>query len=186
MYEIKLTKLPEKVLREKSKDVPIPLTKDDEDLIHKMIYHIDDSQKEGSKFRAGVGVAAVQYGILKNIFYINVPDEEGNVVFRDALVNPKLIGHSEAKVAINIGEGCLSVRESWKNQEGYVKRYNRVIVEAYSYFQKKKVVYDVKGYIAIVMQHEYDHLQGKLFLDHINQKNPWQREPNLILIGEGE
>ncbi|MCU4116855.1 peptide deformylase [Mycoplasma zalophi] len=183
MFKVKLTKLPAKVLRQKSKDVPIPLTEEDELLIQKMIYHIDDSQTEGTKFRPGVGVAAVQYGILKNIFYIFVQDDDGNVIFKDALINPVMKGHSEALQALAQGEGCLSVSDAWPNQEGYVKRYNRVIIDAYSYNERKMKRYDTTGYLAIVMQHEYDHLQGKLFLDHIDQKNPWQATKDLKLVG---
>ncbi|MBN0919118.1 peptide deformylase [[Mycoplasma] gypis] len=183
MFDVKLVKLPNKVLRQKSQDVPLPLTEEDDLLIQKMIYHIDDSQKEGSKFRAGVGVAAVQYGILKNIFYIMIQDEDGEYIFRDALVNPVMIGHSEYKQSLAEGEGCLSVSESWPKQEGYVPRYKRVKVKAYSYFEKKEKIYDVSGYVAIVMQHEYDHLQGKLFLDRINQKNPWKDDPKMDLLG---
>ncbi|MGX9340497.1 peptide deformylase [Mycoplasma sp. 128] len=183
MFEVKLVKLPNKVLREKSKDVPIPLTQEDDLLIQKMIYHIDDSQKEGSKFRAGVGVAAVQYGILKNIFYIMIQDEEGNMIFRDALVNPRVIAHSELKQSLAEGEGCLSVSETWPHQEGYVPRYRRIKVKAYSYFEKKEKTYDVSGYEAIVMQHELDHLQGKLFLDRIDKNNPWKEDKNMELLG---
>ena len=95
------------------------------------------------------------------------------VIFSDALINPKMIGHSEVKLSLKEGEGCLSVNENYPKQEGYVFRYNRVIIKAYSYFEKKEKRYDLSGYSAIVAQHEYDHLQGKLFIDHINLKHPW-------------
>ncbi len=64
----RISKVAKKVLRQKSVNVPIPLSNEDIELAEKMIYHIDDSQKEGSKFQAGVGVAAVQYGVLKRVF----------------------------------------------------------------------------------------------------------------------
>ncbi|QJR44209.1 peptide deformylase [Mycoplasma miroungirhinis] len=183
MFKVKLIELPAKVLRQKSKNVAIPLSKEDELLIEKMIYHIDDSQKEGTQFRPGVGVAAVQYGILKNIFYIFLQDENGKIIFKDALINPVMKGHSEALQSLSTGEGCLSVSDSWPNQEGYIKRYNRVIIDAYSYNERKMKRYDASGYLAIVMQHEYDHLQGKLFLDHIDQKDPWHLPKDLKLVG---
>nr|WP_318024192.1 peptide deformylase [Mycoplasmopsis bovis] len=75
VHDVELVKLPKKVLRQKSVNVPIPLSNEDIELAEKMIYHIDDSQKEGSKFQAGVGVAAVQYGVLKRVFYINVTED---------------------------------------------------------------------------------------------------------------
>lgn len=69
-FDIKIVELPEKVLRKMSSDIDLPLSQEDIELAEKMIYHIDDSQKENSKFRAGVGVAAVQYGILKSFLCI--------------------------------------------------------------------------------------------------------------------
>ncbi|PZV97733.1 peptide deformylase [Metamycoplasma auris] len=180
--DVKLIELPEKILREKSNDVSIPLSDENIELIEKMIFHVSDSQKKDTKFRPAVGVAAIQYGIPKNIFYILITDEKDNVIFNDALVNPKLIGHSNHKIALSEGEGCLSVNEKWPHQEGYVPRYSRIIVDAYSYFEKKKKRYEVSGYTAIVFQHEYDHLQGKLFIDHINKKEPWKKESNLEVL----
>ncbi|ADE19523.1 peptide deformylase [Mycoplasma crocodyli] len=183
MYEVKLVKLPKKVLREKSKDVPIPLLPEDVELAEKMIYHIDDSQKEGSKFRAGVGVAAVQYGILKNVFYVHVRDFDKDIeIFRDVLFNPKIISKSETLTALSDGEGCLSVSESWPGQSGLVHRSARIVVEAYSYMQKKVVEFDVFGYVAIVFQHELDHLEGKLFIDRIDKKNPWKKHKNALYL----
>ncbi|ENY53666.1 peptide deformylase [Metamycoplasma alkalescens] len=180
--DVKLVQLPKKILREKSKDIPIPLISEDIELIEKMIFHVNDSQTPNTKFRPAVGVAAIQYGIPKNIFYILITNEKNEVIFSDALINPKLIGHSEHKISLSEGEGCLSVNEEWPNQEGYVPRYSRVIVEAYSYFEKKFKRYEVSGYTAIVFQHEYDHLQGKLFIDHINKKNPWNKNKDLEVI----
>ncbi|AZG68906.1 peptide deformylase [Mycoplasma struthionis] len=181
--DVKLVELPEKILRVKSQDVSWPLVKEDELLIEKMIYHVDDSQEENTKFRPAVGVAAIQYGIPKNIFYIMIKDENTNeYIFKDALINPKLIGHSDHKLALPEGEGCLSVNEKHPNQAGYVFRYSRVIVKAYSYYERKEKVYDVSGYPAIVMQHEYDHLQGKLFIDHINKKQPWKMKDDASLL----
>ncbi|RMA77422.1 peptide deformylase [Metamycoplasma subdolum] len=179
--DVKLVQLPAKILRNKSKDVPLPLEKEDEKLIQKMIFHVDSSQEEGSQFRPAVGVAAIQYGIEKNIFYIMIKDKE-EIIFKDALVNPVLLAHSESKLALNEGEGCLSVKEEEPNQEGYVCRYARVVAEAYSYFEKKVKRYDLVGYAAIVFQHEYDHLQGKLFIDHINKKDPWKLPKNCEVI----
>ncbi|BAQ54637.1 peptide deformylase [Mycoplasmopsis arginini] len=180
--DVKLVQLPEKILREKSQDIEIPLSKENIDLIEKMIFHVSDSQKPNTKFRPAVGVAAIQYGIPKNIFYILIVDANDKVIFNDALINPKLVGHSNHKLALSEGEGCLSVNESWPNQEGYVPRYSRVIVDAYSYMEKKFKRYEVSGYTAIVFQHEYDHLQGNLFIDRINKKNPWGKDKELEVL----
>lgn len=176
MYEINLVKLPRKVLREKSLEVPIPLSDEDIELAEKMIYHVDDSQKPNTKFRPAVGVAAVQYGILKRVFYIHVKDYQDRTIFRDVLFNPVVLNKTVMLNALAEGEGCLSVDDSWPNQEGFIHRANRIVVKAYSYFQQKEVTYDVSDYVAIVMQHELDHLDGKLFIDHINKKHPWRKK----------
>lgn len=182
-YDVKIVELPNEVLRKRSIDVPIPLKSEDIELAEKMIYHIDDSQKEGSEFRAGVGVAAVQYGILKNVFYVYLPDDKGNAIFKDVLFNPQIITKSNQIVALSSGEGCLSVSEEWPDQEGYVPRSNKIVVRAYSYNHRQFYNYEVSGYLAIIFQHELDHLQGKLFIDRINKKQPWKKpNKNTILI----
>ncbi|AZZ65406.1 peptide deformylase [Metamycoplasma phocicerebrale] len=180
--DVKLVELPNEVLRKKSLDVELPLSEENINLIEKMIYHVSDSQKANTKFRPAVGVAAVQYGILKKIFYILITDNENNIIFNDVLINAKMLGHSDHKIALSEGEGCLSVNEKHPKQEGFVPRYSRVIVEAYSYFEKKVKRYELSGYPAIVCQHEYDHLQGNLFIDRINQKNPWKKDKDMNIL----
>ncbi|MGX9339482.1 peptide deformylase [Mycoplasma sp. 332] len=180
--DVSIVQLPKKILREKSKDVEIPLSQENIDLIEKMIFHVSDSQKQNTKFRPAVGVAAIQYGIPKNIFYILIVDNNNNVIFNDAIINPKLIGHSEHKIALSEGEGCLSVSEDWPNQEGLVPRYARVIFDGYSYMEKKYKRFEASGYSAIVFQHEFDHLQGGLFIDRINKKSPWAKDKDLQVL----
>ena len=115
------------------------------------------------------------------MFYVNIPvhDKKNYVEF---LINPTLLGESEAESAINDGEGCLSIDESKFKTQGYIKRKFKVIIKGYSYFQKKEITVTKVGYEAIVLQHEYDHIQGKLFIDRINKKEPWAKEDTLILI----
>lgn len=181
-FKINIVQLPEKILREKSHDVALPLSQEDIDLAEKMIYHVEDSIKPNSKFRPAVGVAAIQYGIPKNMFYIYIEDYNKNVLFRELMINPKVISKSESQVALKQGEGCLSVKDSHPHQDGYVRRSLRIIVEGYSYLEKKIVRHDVANYVAIVFQHELDHLEGKLFIDHIDQKQPWKKEEKLEVI----
>ncbi|ENY69710.1 Formylmethionine deformylase [Mycoplasmopsis bovigenitalium 51080] len=186
--QYKIKQLPNKVLREKSKDIPIPMIQEDIDLANAMIYHIDDSQQDGTLYQPGVGVAAVQYGILKNMFYINFSDENSNLIepgqkpIKDVFINPKIIAKSDFKVALAEGEGCLSVGSNIKSQSGLVYRANRIVFEAYSFLEKKYVTKDLTGYLAIVAQHELDHLQGKLFIDNIDESNPFKKLNNSRLI----
>ena len=179
---MKLVKLPNIQIRKKSKDVPIPLTQEDEDLVRGLIEHIDESQKEESDLRAGVGIAAIQCGFEKRMFYVNVPETEEENGFREFLINPKLIGESPYYAALEDGEGCLSVDEESKKTSGLVHRKYKVVVEGYSYFQKKIVRISKSGYPAIVLQHELDHLDGKLFFDRINLKEPFKKKEKEILI----
>ncbi|QKT05689.1 peptide deformylase [Mycoplasma sp. OR1901] len=174
-FDVKIVELPDKVLRKNSLDVELPLSEENIELAEQMIYHIDDSQTEGTKFRPGVGVAAVQYGILKNAFYIFIKDEDEKVIFKDVLFNPKVVFKSKELVALSEGEGCLSVSEEWPNQAGYVHRSKKIIVDAYSYFEKKFLRYEVTDYLAIVFQHELDHLNGMLFIDRLKKKEPWKK-----------
>ncbi len=181
-FKINIIKLPNKTLRKKSIDVVLPLNKEDDLLAKKMMYHVVDSTKEGTIFRPAVGVAAVQYGILKRMFFIHILDEKDNIIFSDVIINPKIIGKSNGLVALKQGEGCLSVRETDANQDGLIKRSERVVVDAYSYTEKKIKRFDYKGFVAIVFQHELDHLEGKLFLDYIDKKNPWKKEKDLKIL----
>ncbi len=181
-FDVKIIKLPNNILREKSVNVAIPLSKEDDLLVQKMMYHVIDSTKPETNFRPAVGVAAVQYGILKNIFFVHILDEDDQIVFSDTIINPKIIAKSQGMIALKQGEGCLSVRETDANQDGFIKRSERIVVEAYSYNEKKIKTFDCKRFVAIVFQHELDHLEGKLFIDHIDQKNPWVKEEDLNIL----
>ncbi|MGL5205585.1 MAG: peptide deformylase [Metamycoplasmataceae bacterium] len=181
-FDVRIVQLPSKVLRKKSTDVSLPLNKEDDLLAQQMIYHVTDSIKEGSRFRPAVGVAAIQYGIPKNMFFVHILDSEDNLLFSDVIINPKVIGKSDGMVALKQGEGCLSVKESYPNQEGFIKRSERIVLDAYSYKEKKIKRFDCKQFVAIVFQHELDHLDGKLFIDHIDHKNPWTKDDDLKIL----
>lgn len=140
VYNVDLVKLPKKVLRKKSENVPIPLTSEDIELAKTMIYHIDDSQKQGSKFQAGVGVAAVQYGILKRVFYINITEDmvdDKSQILRDVFFNPTIIAMSNSKIALSQGEGCLSVRRNIPNQSGLVYRHKGLLSKLIHILRKR-------------------------------------------------
>ncbi|MCR8612993.1 MAG: peptide deformylase [Mycoplasma sp.] len=172
-----IVKLPDTRLRKKCVNVDINNMKQEViDAIEFMIEWIDDSQKEESDKRAGVGIAAPQVGRPWNIFYIN--NDENST--RDVFINPKVIATSNQLVAIKAGEGCLSVNDDVEN--GYVYRKYKIIIEAYSYFEKKIIVKSFIGYDAIVVQHELDHLNGTLFIDRINKNNRWEEKDNAIFV----
>ena len=82
-------------------------------------------------------------------------------------------------MALECGEGCLSVDD---NHPGYVYRTAKIIVKAFDAKQMKDVFVTARGYEAIVLQHELDHLDGVLYYDHINKKDPFVRLENSELL----
>ena len=83
------------------------------------------------------------------------------------------------KAYLKGGEGCLSVDNE---KEGFVPRCANITIEAYDYVTKTILTKKLRGYIAIVVQHEYDHLDGILFYDRINKDEPFQRIPDALEI----
>ncbi len=169
-------------LREKSFNVELPLSKENEELCEYLIEHLRASQNdelaEKLHLRAGVGIAAPQIGEQKRIFAVRL-EQEDKTNIEMVLVNPKIIAYSVMKAYLQSGEGCLSVDN---DVEGYVYRYNTITVEAYDYISKQMIKKKFRGYMAIVLQHEMDHFDGVLYYDHINKKNPLQILDNSIAI----
>ena len=163
-------------LRKPSIDVQIPLSKEDEETLVLMNQYLemgyDPEKAKEYDIRPGVGIAAPQIDILKKMFVINAFDEE-DVWYNFGVVNPKIISYSEELTYLPSGEGCLSVPE---NVNGYVHRPKRIKVKFDLYdFENHSltpVTMRLKNYIAVVFQHENDHLYGKLYFDHINKDNP--------------
>lgn len=75
------------------------------------------------------------------------------------------------------GEGCLSVD---RPVPGFVPRYERIKVKAYD-INGEEVVLRLKGYVSIVFQHEMDHLNGIMFYDHIDKKNPYKLPDDVFI-----
>lgn len=177
----KIVKDNEKSIREKCQPVVLPLSQEDKDLALGMVDYLIKSQDEeyASKhnIRAGVGLAAPQIGINKRMFAIYYETEEGFVKY--ALINPKIIQNSIKKVALASGEGCLSVDN---DHPGYVYRFDKIVIKGFDAITNKEVTITARGYDAIVLQHEYDHLDGILYYDRINKENPNQEVPNSYLI----
>ena len=164
-----------KILHEKSLDVTFPIQAERRKLIDEMIELLTNSQidelAEKYDLRPGMGLAAIQLGIKERFFVIVHEYEEGKfdnyVIF-----NPKLVSNSEEMIYVGEGEGCLSV-----NREvcGIVPRYARVTVEGYD-IDGNKIRVRAREELAIAFQHELDHLDGILFTDKIDPKDPFKNK----------
>lgn len=110
------------------------------------------------KKKSGVGLAAPQIGISERFFVVQVPGEEPI-----AFVNPEILGTSLETA--DFTEGCLSVPGVWGN----VSRPAAVRIQSVDAYGKVFRL-NADGYLARIIQHEYDHLNGVLFVDRLKEK----------------
>ena len=109
----------------------------------------------------GVGLAANQVGILKQIITINFEDKENDKRANYILFNPSIIEYSEEKVIME--EGCLSLPEQYAD----IERPKKIFLE-YIDENEKNIKKEIDGYEARILQHEIDHLSGILFVDYLS------------------
>lgn len=166
-----------KKLRQISKEVTFPLTDEDKENIRLMEEYLVNSQIEelAEKYdlRPGMGMSAVQIGVLKRYIVIvhEVYDENDKPYFdKYIVINPKIVSNSTEMIYVEDGEGCLSIN---RETIGIVPRYARVTVEGYD-MDGNKIKIRAREELAIAFQHEIDHLNGILFIDHIDPKNPFK------------
>ena len=105
----------------------------------------------------GIGLAAPQVGVLSRVITIDIEGDKKNQV---VLSNPEIL---ESEGETGIEEGCLSI----PGHRALVPRKEKVKVKALNR-QGEEVIYDADGLFAICIQHEIDHLNGVLFVDHIS------------------
>ncbi len=157
---LSIAKLGNKVLRKKAKKV--------RDIHNRKIKRIIDDMLYTLKKSNGVGLAAPQvyhsYQILiiaskPNARYPNAPLMKPRV-----LINPKIIKTSKKK--LHDWEGCLSIPGIRAN----VSRYKKIKV-SYTTPKGKEKTITLKGFIARIFQHEYDHLIGKVYIDHVKSSD---------------
>lgn len=151
--------VPNPLLRQKSKEVNPPVGGDKK--IFDLIKQLEETatKKEGVK---GVGLSAVQIGTLKRIFIAWSEKSHKFLTF----INPKIVWQSKRLILgtprANKLEGCLSVPGIW----GLVKRH-QVIKMRYQTPNGQIVTRKFRGFLGVICQHEYDHLEGILFTDRI-------------------
>lgn len=163
----------DKILRTVSKEVEFPLSESDKKTINDIIEMLTNSQipelAEKYNLRPGMGLAAIQLGIPKRYFVVVHEYDEG-LFDNYVIINPKIVSTSQEMIYVGEGEGCLSV-----NREtcGIVPRHARVTLEGYDE-EGNKIRVRGREELSIAFQHEMDHLNGILFVDKIDKKNPFK------------
>ena len=165
----------EKSLRKKSVPFDTPVTKEEKKLVEQMIQHLTYSQIEEYEkkynLRPGMGLAFPQVGINKRLIVI-VDEYQKGKFDNYVVVNPKIVSHSEEMIAAELGEGCLSVN---REVEGHVPRFARVTVTGLD-LDGNQIKIRAREELSIAFQHEMDHLNGILFTDHIDPKDPYKNK----------
>ena len=136
----------DEILRKKSR-----IVENVDDKIREILRDMDETMK----LNRGVGISAVQVGILKRLVVINIEEDEKAPSLK--LVNPEII---KQKGTQEVEEGCLS----FPQQYAKVVRPNDVTVKALDE-NGKPITIKGKGLLAQALCHEIDHLDGKLFVD---------------------
>ena len=139
----------DEILKKKSREIPV-----DDIKTEKIQTLIDDMVETMHKYN-GVGLAAVQVGVLKRLIVIDLYDDNGPIV----LINPEII---KTKGEQEVEEGCLS----FPNQFAKVIRPAEVVAE---YWDRdgKRIRVKAKELLAQAICHEIDHLNGELFIEKI-------------------
>jgi peptide deformylase len=149
----KIRVLPDPVLRQKAKKVS---------KVDKSIQHLIDDMIETMRAVSGVGLAAPQIGVPLRIAVIEIPGEEVIV-----LVNPEIIKKEGERT---IGEACLSV----PGYQGEIKRSVSIKVRARDR-QGREIRIRADDLLAQALEHEIDHLNGKLYIDHVTEQDKLQK-----------
>jgi len=142
---------PNEILRKKSKPVKTERIFSSE--FKKLVADMHEAIKIGN----GVGLAAVQIGILERVILVEIDGRP------EVFINPALSKKSWKKIAIE--EGCLSI----PGVHGYVKRSYSATVKALNE-AGEKITLKAQGVPAVIFQHEIDHLNGVLFIDKLIKK----------------
>lgn len=151
----------------------------DDEFNSKELLQLVSDLKETMKKANGIGIAAPQINISKQVCIVSLPDESPRYELGDSAKSEYVVINPEIKVldkALTEGlwEGCLSV----PGIRGFVKRPKRVQVIFQDETGKKHKLL-LKDMLAVVFQHEIDHLFGKLFVDRVTDNKLLSFEENL-------
>lgn len=151
--KLKVITFPDPLLNQKSKKIKI---------IDESIKNLAQDMAEtmfsyGSEHESGVAIAAIQVGVPLRLTVIR-DDSQSQGYF--VLINPEIIKGSG--VYVEDMEGCLSVPQKY----GKVRRYQKIKVRGLD-LNGKKIEIKAEGLLARILQHEIDHMNGKLFIEHV-------------------
>ena len=150
MAVLPICRLPDPVLRQKAKRVPT---------VDSSIQRLIDDMVQTMQQASGVGLAAPQVGLSLRVVVLQMPGEEPF-----AIINPEIVKRSGEQQVV---EGCLSV----PGYVGEIKRSASVTVKGWDR-QDKPMRIKATGLLAEALQHEIDHLNGVVYIDHLDQSSP--------------
>jgi len=152
MALLKVYSFPDPVLKQKA----LPVQEFDEKLAE-----LADNMLETMYEERGIGLAAVQVGVLKQLVVVDLKSGEEDISLREprVFVNPHIVERSGETIS---EEGCLSVIE----YRAEIKRAESIKLE-FQDLQGEPRTMEAEGLLSICIQHELDHLQGILFIDHL-------------------
>lgn len=146
---LKLRKYPDPVLRKKAQPI---------ERITQEIINLSDDMIATMLHEEGLGLAANQVGVLKRLFVLNTtPGEEKATP--EVFINPEIIDNDDV---VQEEEGCLSFPELYIK----ITRADKVRIHARN-LRNEDVIYEMNGLLARAIQHEVDHLNGVLIIDHV-------------------
>jgi len=152
MPVLPIRKLPDGVLREQAREVTE---------INEELQRLIDDMGETMYAAPGIGLAANQVGVLHRLIVFDVAHRDGGARDLQVIINP-CITHAEGEITHE--EGCLSVADF----SAEVRRHGRVAVKGLNR-DGKPISLTGEGLLAVVLQHEVDHLDGILFIDRISR-----------------
>ncbi len=152
-----ILEIPDALLRQKS----TPVEKVDDE-IRALVADMFETMYEAP----GIGLAAIQVGVPKRILVIDLqePEEEGGEPVRDprVFINPEILDSSDQEVPYTVG--CLSVPDQYAEVDRPDRIRARWLDENGDSHEA-----DIEGLLATCLQHEMDHLEGILFIDHLSR-----------------
>lgn len=143
------------LLRKESREVSEAMLRTEEYTLlrERMLLTVQNPEAEG------VGIAAPQVGVRRNIVAVQRFDKEGEPF--EFFINPEIVERVGEKA--DGGEGCLSVPELYGN----VSRWQEIVLR-YRDEQFVEHTERIEGFTAVIFQHEIDHLSGRLFIDYLS------------------